>query len=265
MTIVFRNISITLGIVFVFIVIFSIGFLMFIFMPDFIQTLDEYNISAQTLIFNVGISFSLGLFAFIAALVFRITFNKTLAPEMFFFTIFILTLAFELFRIVHLYLLFTSTPFIYGIIITRLVHFGRFLRIYSVFIAGLFACSITNPKTGVYLGIGILLSVVYAVGIPIDATNMTENLLYTVGISQYIRITFIIIEALSVLNFVLAGVLKNTREYIFMAVSFIIILTGSELLITFPHSLPLFGGGMILLIIGTIFFGKRTHELYLWT
>jgi len=252
MTIVFRNTTMTIGIVLAFCITLGITFIVF---PVFL------SIEAVQ---GINILF-LSLFSFVCALLFRITFSKTLAPELFFFTIFILTFSFEMFRLLFLYFDIRSYPFIFGIIVTRIVHFGRFLRIFSIFTAGLFACSLSNPKTGIYLGIGILLALGYAIGIPVDAAESTGTLLYGVGIAHYTRVIFAIGEVLSVINFILAGILKNTREYYFMAIAFFITLAGGTMLIAFPQRLLFLAIGVPLLLAGTILFGKRSHELYLWT
>ena len=245
-----------IGIVLAFCVTLSMGIIVFVLMPGFLN---------NTLILQTLNILFLSLFSFVSSLLFRITFSKTLAPELFFFTIFILTFSFEAFRLLFLYFDLQSSPFIIGIIITRIVHFGRFLRVYSLFVAGLFACSIANPKTGIYLGIGILLSLAYAIGIPVDATEHTGSLLYQSGIADYTRIIFSIGKVVSIINFILAGILKNTREYYFMGIAFFITIGGSTILVDYPQKLLLFGIGIPLLVTGTVLFGRRSHELYLWT
>lgn len=260
MTIVFRNTTMTIGIILAFCITLCTAFITFLFLPNAPPQWTSAAVTIQT----ANILF-LSLFSFVSSLLFRITFSKTLAPELFFFAIFILTFSFEAFRLIFLYFQFRSSPFIIGILITRIVHFGRFLRVYSLFAAGLFACSIANPKTGIYLGIGILLSLAYAIGIPVDATRRTGTFLYITGIADYTRIIFSIGEVISIINFVLAGVLKNTREYYFMALAFFITLGGSAVLISFPGRLLFLVIGVPFLLAGTIMFGNRSHELYLWT
>lgn len=257
MTIVFRNTTMTIGIVLAFCIISCSLFISILFLPEMLN-IGSPIVQGMNIIF-------LSLFSFISSLIFRISFSKTLAPELFFFTIFILSFSFEAIRLIFLFFQTRTSPFIFGMIVTRIVHFSRFLRIYSIFVAGLFACSVANPKTGIYLGIGILLSIAYAVGIPVDATRKTDALLYVVGISRFTRITFSAAEVISIINFIFAGILKNTREYYFMGAAFFVTLAGSTLLITFPGQLIFLFIGIPLLIGGTVIFGKRSHELYLWT
>ncbi len=258
MTIVFRNTTITVGVVLAFCITLCISLLLMIFIPQF-----SGNPRQEVLqVINI---FYLGLYAFISALVFRISFSKTLAPEMFFFTVFILTFSFEVPRLLFYFLESQSAPFVFGILVTRVVHFGRFLRIFSIFVVGLFACSSTNPKTGIYLGIGILLSIAYAIGIPVDATEKTGHLLFVMGLEKSTQILFFLGKFFSIVNIILAGILKNTREYYLMAVSMFITLGGTTCLILFPGQLLFLLIGIPLITAGTILFGKQSHDLYLWT
>jgi hypothetical protein len=164
-----------------------------------------------------------------------------------------------------IYIDYTSAPFFYGILVTRAVQFGRFLRVYTVFGAGLFACSTSTLKTGIFLGIGALLGFAFAAGIPVDATKQNFDLLYYIGITKYTKFLFLGAEFVSVLNFLLAGILKSLREYYFIAVTFLIAIAGADLIILFPGNIYILGLGFVLLIIGTILFSNRIHKLYLWS
>lgn len=264
MTIVFRNTTVTIGILIAFCLTVSVFLFSLFFLPNILQRTPNFSEILGENIFQVSNVLYLGFFSFAASLLFRIIFSKTLAPEMFFFTIFILTFSFEVPRILFLLFEYSNSPFNFSVIITRIVHFGRFLRVFSIFVAGLFACSISNPKTGVYLGIGILLSIAFAIGIPIDATQKTDALLYVMGLRSYTRILFSLGELLSIVNIVLAGILKNTREYYCMAVFLIVTIIGSNLLIIFPQRLLFLVIGIPIFTVGTILFGKQSHDLYLW-
>jgi len=262
MTILFRNTMITLGIVIGFI-IFAGSVLTAVNIPP-LMSFAQYTDEPQQLILNGSIVLFLILFALISSIILRIYFNKTLAPEMFFFTIFLLTFSFEALRIVIFYIELTSAPFFFGILVTKAVHFGRFLRVFSVFVSGLFACSRTNPKTGTFLGIGAILAFAYASGIPIDATRQSFDFLYQSGINRLIVIIFIGVQFVSVLNFILAGVLKNTIDYYVLSFGLFLTVLGGEFIVIFPAKIYLAAAGAACMVAGTILFSRRTHELYLW-
>lgn len=262
MTILFRNTMITLGIVIGFVIFGGSVFTAITITP--LVNLTQQTVLEQQLIINGSIVLFLVLFALISAIILRIYFSKTLAPEMFFFTIFLLTFSFEALRVVMFYIQITSAPFFFGILVTKAVNFGRFLRVFSVFVSGLFACSTTNPKTGTFLGIGTVLAFAYAGGIPIDATRQSFDFFYYSGFSEIIDFIFLGVQLISVLNFILAGILKNTSDYYVMTVGLFFTILGGEFIVMFPGKIYLAAAGAVCMVAGTVLFSRRTHELYLW-
>ena len=74
-----------IGIVLAFCVTLSMGIIVFVLMPGFLN---------NTLILQTLNILFLSLFSFVSSLLFRITLSKTIAPELVFFTIFILIFLF---------------------------------------------------------------------------------------------------------------------------------------------------------------------------
>ena len=261
MTISFRNSVITIGIV---LSLLFVVISLFFFYLLFTREADITAILTPEVMANSITIGALVLFALVFGIILRISFSKTLSAEIFFFSIFILTLSFESLRIIIFFLTLRHLPFLYGIIATRVVIFARFIRAYSLFGAGLFAYGTRNPKTGLFLGLGALASFAFAAIVPVDVTRQSFDLLYTTGIESVINIILLFTYIITIFTFVLAGYTKKTQEYIQMALGLFLAVIGSQVIIFLPDLIFISAPGLVILIIGSILFSKKTHDLYLW-
>lgn len=210
------------------------------------------------------ISLFSAIYAFGGGLLFRLFFRRSLSVEVFFFTLFVLAFFFESFRLGVLYIVIREEPFYLGVLLTRIVHFGRFLRLFSLFSAGLFAVTTKSWKPWLFLGIIGLVSFTLVATMPINPTLVLPSMLYQVGNSPYMFIITLFFSFFTIVNFVLTAVLKNTREYYFLSGSITLVLAGNIMIMYLLGPLTLALAG-ILLIGGSFFFGKLIHDLYLWT
>ncbi|RKX76539.1 MAG: hypothetical protein DRP87_11595 [Spirochaetes bacterium] len=268
MTIAFRDTILIIGIV-TSIVLFLL--FLFGFSAVFIEnTWINFQIDVESLDKNLFplhaytvCSLSLFIFSIAAGILLRKYFKKTTSAEMFFFTIFILSLSFSAFRTTILFIQMNNMSFYYGMFLTRVVYFGRFFGIFSLLSSGLFSTGIKYQKFSIFLGFSFLISFYLAYSIPVDATVFGKSLLYKIGNGREIHIAFWIIEGIVVLNYLLALYLKGNREYLFMGGSLFITIAGHELLFFF-FSIYLVVTGFILLLCGTIIFARRNRVMYLW-
>ncbi len=261
MTVVSRNTIITAGIIINF---FILGFSIFAFADTAGQAESLRAILDQDTLLNCITAGFLLVFSLVYGIVLRISFSKTLSAEMFFFSIFIITLSFEALRGIILYLSLKSAPFLFGIVATKAVLFARFMRAYAIFGAGLSAYGTRNPKTGIFLGVGALLAFAFAAAVPVDATRRSFDLLFYTSAEKVMNIIILCSYFISLMTFVLAGYLKNMQEYSHMAIGLFITVMGTQMIILLPDLIPISGAGILLLTGGSIFFSKRTHDLYLW-
>ena len=208
-------------------------------------------------LFTAG--FSLG-----GGMLFRMYFRRSISVEVFFFTLFVLALFFEAFRLGVLYIVIREEPFFLGVLFTRIILFGRFFRLFSLFTAGLFAVSTKGWKPWLFLGVIALVSFTLVAGIPINPTRLLPQMMYEVGNSTYMLVITLFFSFFTILNLVLAAVLKSTREYYYIAASLAVVLAGHILIMYFISPLLLSIGGF-LIAGGSFFFGKLIHDLYLWS
>jgi hypothetical protein len=203
-------------------------------------------------------------FALGGGFLFRIFFRRSISVEVFFFTLFVLAFFFETFRLGVLYIVIREEPFYLGVLFTRIIHFGRFFRLFSLFTAGLFAVSTKGWKPWLFLGVIALVSFTLVAGIPINPTRILPQMMYEVGNRTYMLVIALFFSFFTILNLVLAAVLKSTREYYYIAASVALVLVGNILIMYFISPLLLSLGGF-LLVGGSFFFGKLIHGLYLWS
>ncbi len=210
------------------------------------------------IILMVIIAFSTG-----SSLLLRFFFRKTTSPEIFFFTIFILTLGVEVIRCVQIYILLNNFPVYPGVVLTRIVYFWRFFGIICLFFSGLFATGLQFQRFEIIFGIAGLLSLILTSTMPIDSTILNPDLLYRIGEPSILFFGILAIEILTILSFFLAAARNSSFEYFLTAVGLILVTAGKEMLFGLSGVITTLIG-IIFLSIGTFLFSSRIHSVYLW-
>ncbi|MEW5818219.1 MAG: hypothetical protein AB1798_22875 [Spirochaetota bacterium] len=213
---------------------------------------------------NIAYAFFILLFSLITGFLLKTNFKKTSSAEIFFFTIFILSLSLESFRVGQVLLQLQNKSAYFGILLTRIVYFGKIFGVLCLFSSGLFAAGIKYQKFGIIIGFDLLLSLSLASTIPVDFSILHSNFLYKIGNGRELVFAFIVIEIFSVLNYCWAAFTKNDPEYSLIALGLFFVILGRELLFFMPGPV-LVCTGFIFLIGGTILFSNRTHYVYLWS
>ena len=217
---------------------------------------------------DVGLFESFGIPAFLALfsvggwLYVRLSFEKTSSAEIFFYSFFLVSLSFETLKMTQVLLMVQAKPFVFNVLLTRIIFFGRFFGLLCLFFSGMFSSWLQYQRIGLVLSVSLLTPVALALVIPIS-TDVGRDLLFTFGIRREIGVTFYALEAFAVLNYIISGVLLNNREYIWMSTGILMILIGREFLFQGSGlTIALFGAA--LLTGGSLLFGKKAHNVYLW-
>jgi len=203
------------------------------------------------------------LFSSIACIIIFSTFRNTASAEIFFFYIFIFTFSFDIFKIVILMLPEASLPFSYGMITTRLVYFGRFLGAMALFSSGLFSSGLEYQRMGLVFSVSIVLSGALVWLLPVDISSSVPGQTWELGNFLEIAIAIGVLKLIAILNFVIAGLKNENHEYLLIAVGLFLTASGREILYYIPGYIAS-AVGVLLLLSGTVIFGLRTHQLYLW-
>lgn len=267
MTVALRDTILFIGIFIAIVMLcISLAFLVLFFLfPDSIlsplQNILKIHSSSFLLFLTKILLFS--IIGVIASIFFRRQFRRSVLGESFFFTIFLVSLAFETLALLQVVVLGLDKSPYFGTIVTRAVVLGRLVGVFSLFASGLFAAGIQYKKFGVYAGVGFLLSLIFSASIAVDSSVLQANLLNRIGNMMELRIALWVIQAFAVLNFFWAGFSLNNRDYSLMGIGFIVLIVGKELL--FAYSAPvILLIGFILLVLGIVFFGNRLQAVYLW-
>ncbi len=204
-----------------------------------------------------------GLAASVGAYFLRRFFRKTSAPEVFFFTLFTITLCFESLRSVELYFLFLNLPTLYGIIVTRVVYFGYFLGAFCLLGSSLYTAGVQYQKYGNALGIAALVSFALAYVVPIDSLSPFPSLLFRIGNETTTQTIALVIGMLTLLSYAMSVVTGGTEDRLPIALAVLMVILGRELLFYLSNPVVVTAGA-ILLIGGMVLYGVRNYKLYLW-
>jgi hypothetical protein len=219
-----------------------------------------------------GTGFTSILVSLLSELVFSITavtilyfsFKKTTSAEIFFFIIFLVTMTFDSLKAgFALFAVANVSPF-YGVLLTRMVYFSRFLGTLAILAAGLFAHGAEYQRMEIYLGAAFLLSVSLSTAMPVDFTVTDLSLLYAVGNARELGIVSVLFLTFGVFNFVLYAIQNSSRDYALIGIGLALTVIGREMLF-FMHGPIAPIAAFVMLIGGTTLFSERTHAVHLWS
>ncbi|MCF6334921.1 MAG: hypothetical protein L3J12_04205 [Spirochaetales bacterium] len=204
------------------------------------------------------------IFSCIAGITLRNLFQKIASPEIFFFSLAILSLSFTAVRSLLTIENIINYPIYFPETITRTVYFGKIITVLSLFTSGLFSTGTTFKKQESFLILIVLIAIVLSSAIPIDLLETDVTLLMGSGSEYGINIVFIILQILAVWNFLAGGVKNNNHDYLFLAAGVGMVALGNEMLFSLiPGWISI--AALLLLSGGTYLFGYKIHKIYQWT
>ncbi len=190
-------------------------------------------------------------------------FRRRTAPEVFFFTVFIASIALDLLRPLVLVSAGAAVPLPYRSLLARLVYFGYLFGALSLFSSSLAISVVDSQRSGVVLGLAAVISGAFAYFVPVAATQLYPNLVYRIGLAGATHATGAAIGAFAVLNFLHAGFTGGDREYAVLGGAVALVVVGRLVVFHLPHVLAV-TVGVVCLIGGAVLFGRRSHQRYLW-
>lgn len=204
------------------------------------------------------------LFSITAVTILYFSFRKTTSAEIFFFIIFLVTMTFDSMKAGFALLAVQNVSPFYGVLLTRMIYFGRFLGTLVILAAGLFAHGAEYQRMEIYLGAAFLLSVSLSTAMPVDFTVFDGNLLYAVGNSRELGIVSVLFLAFGVFNFLLYAIQNRSTDYALIGLGLALAVVGREMLFFMQGPIaPI--AAFVMLIGGTTLFGERTHAVHLWS
>lgn len=190
-------------------------------------------------------------------------FEKTQSPEILFIGFFMISLAFELARLAIPLRAVFPFPSMYLVGATRILFFGRYFGLLSLFAASIYAAGLDAQKQqNIFLMLTIA-AIVIAANVPVDSLvwDSTYKLL-----SGY-RLMFTMVEigflAITVLTFLVTAYNKGSKRYVFIGIGVFMLFAGRNTLFLSDTWITPFPG-LALLVAGTWLVCSRLHQEYLW-
>ncbi len=205
----------------------------------------------------------IAFYAAVSCIVIFFSFRNTVSSEIYFFFIFIFSTVFDIFRSAGLSSNLLPLFSVYSMVPTRLVYYGLFAGALALFCSGLFTTGLEYQKIGVATVIILALPAALVIVLPVDLASAVPGGTWEIGRFYEITIALAVFQLLGVLNFIIAGIRNESREYSFIAAALLIAVCARALIFYFENIFAI-TAGFLLLIAGTILFADRTHKLYLW-
>jgi len=190
-------------------------------------------------------------------------FEKTQSPEILFFGFFVISLSFEFARIIIPLREIYSLPALYLVTASRVLLFGRYFGLISLFAASVFAAGLDGQKQQTVLLLSILAAMVIAINVPIDSLVWDSAFVLRNGYNSMFILVEAGIVAVTIITYLIAAHTRLSKSYLFVGLGTLLVYTGRSILLcsdTWITPIP----GLLILIAGTWFACARLHREYLW-
>jgi hypothetical protein len=208
--------------------------------------------------------FLLILICFFSCTVLKRLYQRTASAEIFFFMFFLFSISFEVIWLWSGVAIVTGAPVFLGILLSKILLFGRFFGLISLLFSSLYAIEMSYQKFPILMLSPVLISLALTYTLPIDSSALTNNFLYKLGDIKSHWIVTIVLEIVTILNFLIAAYKREKPSFAWIALGVLLILLGREMLIFMHSPLPI-AISILLAIIGIWLFSRQIYRIYLWT
>jgi len=223
----------------------------------------SWQVGARDVVASLVTTGALGIVASVGLIGASRAFRRVSSAEVYFFALFLICLAFEQLRLVQLYLLQLSLPAVYGTLITRLVIGARIGGWFSFFAASLYAVGIDYPRIGsITIALG-LLAFLFVYFVPVDTVAVNATLLHPIAGQSSLELALLLVGAMSVINYVIAGVRGHRERGFLMALAATSLVVAQVIVWSVP-SVSWLIAGVVLCVYGVFTFILITRAHFLW-
>jgi hypothetical protein len=190
-------------------------------------------------------------------------FEKTQSPEILFIGLFVISLAFEFARIAIPFKMVFYFPAKYLVAASRVLLFGRYFGLFSLFAASVYAAGYDSQKQQNLFIMLVLAALVIALNVPVDRFVWDSTFMIWNGYRSMLSTVELGVLVVSVLTFFISAHTRGSQTFILIGIGAFLTLAGRNLLInsdTWITPLP----GLAILIAGTWFICSRLRLEYLW-
>jgi hypothetical protein len=149
------------------------------------------------------------------------------------------------------------------VIASRILLFGRYFGLFSLFAASVCAAGMEMQKQGNIIFILAIAALVIALSIPIDGLSWDSSLSLMYGYASMFKMVEIGIILITMVSFFVSAYTRGSREYVLIGIGSLFVSLGRNLLLgadTWLTPLP----GLLLLGLGAWFICNQLHKVYLW-
>jgi hypothetical protein len=203
------------------------------------------------------------IYAFVTLIFIYYFFEKTQSSEILFFSLFVLSFAFEAIRILVPLWKVYDFPGIFLVISTRALLFFRYLGLFSLFTASVYASGLGEQKQENSIFILILVTLTLALMVPVDGLSWDSTLVPIFGYRTMFRMVDIGIIGITVISFLIGSYTRGTKEYIRVGIGSLLVSWGRAVLFSSDTWVTPFPG-LVLLVLGTWLICAQLHRVYLW-
>ena len=191
------------------------------------------------------------------------SFRKTVSPEIYFFSFWVLSVGLEVLRLSVFDLALGESAAYWQIAATKALLFARYVGYISLFASGLYAAGFRNEKLGASAAVVIAISFGLATATPVDTGVFATTLELKAGYSGISSILILVLAIVTVADYLYAAHSTGEGSYRIVALGVIVLLVGYRLLTTEWNPFGMVAG-FALLFAGSWLFVSRLHAYYLW-
>ena len=229
---------------------------------SFFQNITGFFLKSNYLAVHVSLA-SMALFSFVVIILVFSSFQRTSASEILYIVFFALSFSFESIRLILPLRWIYNFPSVYLVVASRVLLFARVFGIFSLFAAGILAAGLEAEKTRNIIFITGIAAIVITVSIPIDVFDWDTGLNVANGHNSMFRVVELAVFVTTTISFLIAAKIRESKEYIFVAIGTAAALIGRNILIATDNWLGLIPG-ILLLSFGIWFICSKLHRIYLW-
>jgi hypothetical protein len=190
-------------------------------------------------------------------------FEKTQAPEIFFFAFFVLSFAFEGIRVTVPLKIVHEIHNMYLIMGFRILLVARYFGIFSLFAASVYASGLEVQKQRNIIFAIIVAALIIALGVPIDGLSWDSSFSMISGYSSMFRMVELGIALITTVSFFISAYSRGSGEYVLIGLGSFLAFLGRNILLSADTWISPFPG-LLILSLGTWFICTRLHRVYLW-
>jgi hypothetical protein len=206
---------------------------------------------------------ALVFFSFSSIIISYFSFEKTQSPEILFVVFFAASFSLESLRLIIPLGKIYEIPSLYMLMAARIILFGRYFGLFSLFTASVYAVGFKAQKQRNVVTIIAVITLIIVLGIPIDTQAWDSSLNMITGYTPMFRLIETGAFFITTVSFFIAAWLRSSRDFIYIGAGAALAFLGRNILLGAGTWVGL-PTGLLFLAVGTWLICTRLHKIYLW-